>query len=132
MEDRNVACVTVLALSIHDLTDEIPIHSNIAIPRGANSLAVWTSPISWHHFDAATFDSGRTEYVLPGGRTIGLYSGERTIFDLFRLTVEAGTLLRSLATVVAYRGVTLIPVLPALAQMPERAQPKWRASATRF
>ena len=31
----------------------------------------------------------------------------------------------------AYRGVTLAPVLPALAEMPERAQPKWRAWRTR-
>lgn len=79
------------ALSIHDLTDEIPTRSNIAIPRGAKPLTAWTAPISWHHFDAATFDIGRTEYALPGGRTIGLYSGERTIIDLFRLSHEWGS-----------------------------------------
>lgn len=62
------------ALSIHDLTDEIPTRSNIASPRGMKPLAAWSAPINWHHFDAATFDIGRTEYALPGGRTIGLYS----------------------------------------------------------
>lgn len=78
------------ALSIHDLTDEIPTRSNIAIPRGTKPLTAWTAPISWHHFDAATFDIGRIEYALPGGRTIGLYSAERTIIDLFRLSHEWG------------------------------------------
>ncbi len=79
------------ALSIHDLTDEIPMHSNIAVPRGTKPLTAWTAPISWHHFDAATFDIGRTEHALPGGRTIGLYSADRTIIDLFRLRHNWGS-----------------------------------------
>ncbi|WP_235201368.1 type IV toxin-antitoxin system AbiEi family antitoxin domain-containing protein [Microbacterium sp. CH12i] len=79
------------ALSIHDLTDEIPTRSNIAIPRGTKPLTVWSAPISWHHFGAATFDIGRSEHALPGGRTIGLYSAERTIIDLFRLSHEWGS-----------------------------------------
>lgn len=79
------------ALSIHDLTDEIPTRSNVAIPRGTKPVTIWTAPISWHHFDAVTFDIGRTEYALPAGMTIGLYSAERTIIDLFRLSHEWGS-----------------------------------------
>ncbi|WP_235940866.1 type IV toxin-antitoxin system AbiEi family antitoxin domain-containing protein [Paramicrobacterium fandaimingii] len=79
------------ALSIHDLTDEIPTRSNIAIPRGTKPLTAWSAPISWHHFDTATFDIGRAEHALPGGRAIGLYSAERTIIDLFRLSHEWGS-----------------------------------------
>lgn len=79
------------ALSIHDLTDEIPPRSNVAIPRGAKPLTTWTAPISWHHFDTATFDIGRTEHALADGRTIGLYSAERTIIDLFRLRYDWGS-----------------------------------------
>lgn len=79
------------ALSIHDLTDEIPTRSNIAILRGAKPLTVWIAPISWHHFDTATFGIGRTEYALPGGKEIGLYSPERTIIDLFRLSHDWGS-----------------------------------------
>ena len=78
------------ALSIHDLTDEIPTRSNIAIPRGTKPLTIWSAPITWHHFDTATFDIGRTEYALPGGRSIGMYSAERTIIDFFRLSHEWG------------------------------------------
>lgn len=79
------------ALVIHDLTDQIPTRSNIAIPRGMKPLTVWTAPITWHHFDAATFDIGRAEHALPGGRAIGLYSAERTIIDLFRLSHDWGS-----------------------------------------
>jgi predicted nucleotidyltransferase component of viral defense system len=54
------------------------------------------------------------------------------VYTLVHLhSVEAATLRNSLETVATYRGVTLAPVLPTLAEMPERAQPKWRAWRTR-
>ncbi|MBM9434117.1 nucleotidyl transferase AbiEii/AbiGii toxin family protein [Flaviflexus equikiangi] len=59
----------------------------------------------------------------------------RDFADVYTLTrlhsVEAAALRSSLETVAAYRGVTLTPVLPALEEMPERAQVKWRAWRTR-
>lgn len=59
----------------------------------------------------------------------------RDFADAYTLTrlhsVEAGVLRSSLETVSTYRGVALGPVLPALAEVPERAQPKWRAWRTR-
>lgn len=73
------------ALSLHDLTDEIPARSDIAIPRGSQPVTVHHAPIAWHRFDADTFDIGRTEYPLPAGLSIGLYSAERTLIDMFRL-----------------------------------------------
>lgn len=79
------------ALAVHDLSDEIPRSSNIAIPRGTHPIMVNYAPISWHRFAADTFAIGRTEYTLPGGLSIGLYSPERTIIDLFRLRHEWGS-----------------------------------------
>ena len=73
------------ALSLHDLTDEIPARSDIAIPRGTQPVTVHHAPIAWHRFDADTFSIGRTEHALPAGSSIGLYSAERTLIDLFRL-----------------------------------------------
>lgn len=73
------------ALSLHELTDEIPTRSDIAIPRGAQPVTVNYAPIAWHRFDPETFDIGRGEHELPGGKSIGLYSAERTLIDLFRL-----------------------------------------------
>ncbi|WP_155049407.1 hypothetical protein [Microbacterium sp. ZXX196] len=73
------------ALSLHELTDEIPARSDIAIPRGTQTVTVHHAPIAWHRFDAETFGIGRTEHALPDGSSIGLYSAERTLIDLFRL-----------------------------------------------
>lgn len=73
------------ALSLHELTDEIPARSDIAIPRGTQPVTVHHAPIAWHRFDADTFGIGRGEHALPGGLSIGLYSAERTLIDLFRL-----------------------------------------------
>jgi hypothetical protein len=79
------------ALALHDLTDEIPRRSDIAIPRGSHSMAVNHTPIAWHRFATESFAIGRTEYALPGGLSIGLYSAERTILDQFRLRHDWGS-----------------------------------------
>ncbi len=73
------------ALSLHELTDEIPSRSDIAIPRGTQPVTVYHAPIAWHRFDVGTFSIGRGAHNLPGGASIGLYSAERTLIDLFRL-----------------------------------------------
>jgi predicted transcriptional regulator of viral defense system len=82
-------CLTS-ALAHHDLIDTIPRSLDIAIPRGA-----WpptgSGSITWHHFDAATFNLGRTEITIPGSALdIGLYSPERCIVDAFRLRSAVG------------------------------------------
>jgi predicted transcriptional regulator of viral defense system len=87
--DATLCLLTALAL--HDLTDEIPRGSDIAIPRGTHPMTVNHAPITWHRFAADTFAIGRTEHVLPGGLSIGLYSPGRTIIDLFRLRYEWGS-----------------------------------------
>ncbi|PPF23652.1 type IV toxin-antitoxin system AbiEi family antitoxin domain-containing protein [Rathayibacter rathayi] len=73
------------ALSLHELTDEIPARSDIAIPRGTQPVTVHHAPLAWHRFDAELFSIGRGGHALPGGLSIGLYSAERTLIDLFRL-----------------------------------------------
>ncbi len=78
------------ALSLHDLTDEIPTSSDIALPRGAHPVKVLYAPITWHGFAADTFALGRGEHALLGGVSIGLYSPERTIIDVFRLRHDHG------------------------------------------
>lgn len=79
------------ALSLHDLTDEIPRETDIALPRGERTLSTRFTPIRWHSFDPATFNLGRTQHHLTDqGLTIGLYSAERTIIDAFRLRHEIG------------------------------------------
>jgi len=79
------------AASLHDLTDEIPRRSHIAIPRGTHPITVKLAPIRWHSFGVATFDIGRQDHDLPGGGRIGLYSPERTVIDFFRMRHDWGT-----------------------------------------
>src|SRR5688500_17415032 len=43
------------SLSIHELTDEIPRATDIALPRGERTLSTKLAPIRWHSFDRATF-----------------------------------------------------------------------------
>lgn len=72
------------ALVRHDLIDDIPAEIDVAIPRGA-----WTpktlAPVRWRHFDTRTFEIGRDLLEIDGGGTIGIYNGERSIIDAFRL-----------------------------------------------
>lgn len=85
-EKKPTATLCLLtALTLHELTDEIPSRSDVAIPRGTQPVTVHNAPIAWHRFDAHTFGVGRGEHALPGGASIGLYSAERTLIDLFRL-----------------------------------------------
>ncbi|MGC4943884.1 type IV toxin-antitoxin system AbiEi family antitoxin domain-containing protein [Kribbella sp. DT2] len=78
------------ALSLHDLTDEIPRASDVALPRGERTLSTTYAKVRWHYFDPATFDIGRQHHHLVDGIAIGVYSPERTITDAFRLRHELG------------------------------------------
>lgn len=89
---RSQATICLLsALALHELTDEIPTRTDVAIPRGMQPIAILSAPIAWHRFDPETFSIGRNEHALPGGLSIGLYSAERTIIDLFRLRHDWGS-----------------------------------------
>jgi len=72
------------ALARHDLIDDIPAVIDVAVPRGS-----WTPrtrvPVRWRHFDPDTFEIGRGQLDIGAGRSIGLYSAERSIIDAFRL-----------------------------------------------
>lgn len=72
------------ALAHHDLTDEIPSRIDVAVPRSQRPPRT-TATTTWHRFDDATFRIGRTELAVADGITIGLYTAERAIVDVFRL-----------------------------------------------
>lgn len=99
------------ALVIYELTDEIPFQSEIAIPRGTQpvTLSKFHSHVGWHRFDPETFQIGRAEYVLPSGMSIGLYSAERTIVDLFRLSHQWAATTPSLRSSAGSRNVGTTP-----------------------
>lgn len=82
-------CLTT-ALARHDLTDEIPSTIDVALPRGTHR-PVTSAPVTWHLFDPATFDLGRTELLIDQEAAIGLYGPERSIIDAFRLRHREGS-----------------------------------------
>lgn len=89
---RPTATIALLsAAAHHELTDEIPTATDIAIPRGTQPIRIDIAPIAWHRFDPDTFRIGRTRLPLAGGVEIGIYSAERTIVDLFRLRHGLGS-----------------------------------------
>jgi len=78
------------ALAHHDLTDEIPAATDIAIRRGGR-IPVTDAPIAWHAFARETFDLGRERMTIPGTETmIGIYSPERAIADAYRFRGQIG------------------------------------------
>jgi predicted transcriptional regulator of viral defense system len=81
-------CLTT-ALAHHQLTDANPASIDVAVPAGSHRPLV-TAPVTWHQFDRATFEVGRTTLPVDGTVTIGLYSAERSIIDAFRLRHQEG------------------------------------------
>ncbi len=81
-------CLTS-ALVHHGLSDEIPIQTDIALPRRTRAPARFEH-VAWHVFAAETFDVGRDE-VTVADINVGIYSPERTVVDVFRLGHLEGT-----------------------------------------
>ncbi|MEU2200573.1 type IV toxin-antitoxin system AbiEi family antitoxin domain-containing protein [Isoptericola sp. NPDC019482] len=73
-------CLTS-ALVYHELSDEIPLATDIALPRGTRFPAGFEY-VTWHAFGQETFDVGRA--VMPKHPDLHAYSAERTIVDAFR------------------------------------------------
>ena len=82
------------ALARHGLIDDIPAEIDIAVPRGSWTPAT-TAPVRWRHFDTDTFEIRRETLGIGAGRTMGMYSAERSIIDAFRMRHLEG---RDLAT----------------------------------
>ena len=81
-------CLTS-ALVFHDLSDAIPFTTDIALPRGTRHPAGFTH-VTWHSFDVATFEVGRTAMAGGPGMELWVYSAERTLVDSFRLMHREG------------------------------------------
>ncbi len=82
-------CLTS-ALAYHDLTDDIPLAINVALPRSQRPPKT-EAPVTWHRFDSDTFDVGRTTTPVTDRLAIGIYSPTRTIVDAYRLRHLYGT-----------------------------------------
>lgn len=86
-QPKATLCLTS-ALVHHGLSDEIPARHDIALPRRTRPPAGFAH-VTWHHFAPETFDVGRVELTIAGVGA-GIYSAERTIVDVFRLSHREG------------------------------------------
>lgn len=88
IRDRNpnaTMCLTS-ALVYHGLSDQIPTGTDIALPRGQRPLVSKLGIHYWHSFDKKTFELGRQMGIHDDDVEFPVYSAERTIVDMFRLT----------------------------------------------
>jgi predicted transcriptional regulator of viral defense system len=81
-------CLTS-ALVHHELSDEIPVNTDIALPRGTRNPAGFDH-VTWHRFDPATFELGRRSMTEYPDIDLWVYSPERTLVDAFRLAYLEG------------------------------------------
>ncbi|SDZ15247.1 Transcriptional regulator, AbiEi antitoxin, Type IV TA system [Amycolatopsis xylanica] len=80
----------VSALSVHDLTDEIPAAAQFAVPRTNRAPRIDYPPTQVFRFDAATFELGLSSVEAAPGEPVRIYSAERTVVDLMRLRHSLG------------------------------------------
>ncbi|HEX4702216.1 MAG TPA: hypothetical protein VH352_08835 [Pseudonocardiaceae bacterium] len=86
---RAVVCL-VSALSVHDLTDEIPAVVQIAVPRGTYRPRIDYPPTEVSEFDVDTFELGRAHLEVSPGEAVPIYGPARTVVDAMRLRTRIG------------------------------------------
>jgi predicted transcriptional regulator of viral defense system len=78
------------ALAYWDLTDEIPAHVHLAVPRGAHRPVIQQPPTIVHVFNAATFKLERQQASTDADEPFWTYSAERSIIDEMRMSRWVG------------------------------------------
>jgi predicted transcriptional regulator of viral defense system len=83
-----VCCVS--ALVVHDLTDEIPVAVQIAVPRSSRAPRIDHPPVEVFRFADATFELGVSAVEAAPGESIRVHGPERTLVDVMRLRHRLG------------------------------------------
>lgn len=100
-----VVCL-ISALSLFELTDEVPVTTQIAVPRGAHRPQITYPPAEVLTFDKATFDLGRDTFEAAPDERIDVYGPARSVVDAMRLRSRVGEplALRALRLYLGRRG----------------------------
>ncbi len=83
-----VCCVS--AAAIHDLTDELPVAVQIAVPTHDRPPQISQPPTEVFRFDAASFELGLSSVEAAKGEHVRAYDPARTVVDLMRLRHRLG------------------------------------------
>jgi predicted transcriptional regulator of viral defense system len=85
---RAVLCL-VSALSLHDITTEIPHEVQIALPRGTKSPVLDQPPVRVFRFSGVALTQG-IQVIVMGGVKVRVYGPEKTVADCFRFRNKLG------------------------------------------
>lgn len=83
-----VCCVS--AAAVYDLTDELPIAVQIAVPRGHRPPRIDYPPVEVFRFNEEKFELGLSSVEAAPGEFVRVYDRERTVVDLMRLRSRLG------------------------------------------
>jgi predicted transcriptional regulator of viral defense system len=86
---RAVVCL-LSAAAVHDLTDELPVAVQIAVPRRTWPPKIDHPPVEVFVWDPATFDLGLDALEAAPGEPVRVYSPARTVVDLMRMRRKLG------------------------------------------
>lgn len=84
-----IACC-VSAAAVHDLTDELPLAVQIAVPTRSRPPKITYPPTEVFRFDPDTFELGLASVDAAPGEAVRIYDPERTVIDLMRLRHRLG------------------------------------------
>ncbi|MEU4603664.1 type IV toxin-antitoxin system AbiEi family antitoxin domain-containing protein [Kribbella sp. NPDC023972] len=83
-----VCCAS--AAAAHELTDELPVAVQIAVPGRARAPRVDYPPTTVYRFDERTFEIGLSRLEAAPGEWVRIYDAPRTVVDLMRLRRRLG------------------------------------------
>ncbi len=86
---RAIVCLLSAAV-VHDMTDEIPVAVQIAVPKPSRPPQIAFPPTRVFRFDAETFELGLSSAEAAPGESVRIYSPARTVADLMRLRHRIG------------------------------------------
>lgn len=80
----------VSAAVVHNLTDELPVRIQVAVPRGRHRPHISYPPVQVLSFDVATFELGLGHVEAAPNEQVRVYDPARTVVDLMRLRHQTG------------------------------------------
>jgi hypothetical protein len=86
---RAVVCL-LSAAAVHDLTDEVPMAVQIAVPRRTWPPKIDYPPVQVFVWDPLTFELGLAAVDVAPGERARIYSPGRTVVDLMRMRHKLG------------------------------------------
>lgn len=85
---KGVICL-LSALAFHEVTNEIPKHIDIAIPRGTHANRIKYPPVRFYQFAPKTWEAGIENHKIEGHK-VRVYNLAKTVIDCFKFRNKIG------------------------------------------